>query len=155
MKIKNVEVNNRKKTIDIETVKGRLSLPFSRLELQPTPKNKIVKIFVDKELANHAVTYVLASGDEDSVHVDAFLDYNKDPEFVRQAVLHQLTVKAIGFMKESKLSKHEIMRRLKTSPSQVYRLLDPKNHRKSVDEMLKLLSVLGYRVEWNVVKEVA
>jgi hypothetical protein len=155
MKIRGVTVNNRKKAIEIKTAKGNLSLPFSRLELRPSPKNPISEIYVDRELAAKALTYKLASGDEASVHVDAFLDYNKDPDFLRNAALHQLTVEAIKLMKKSSLSKQEVTRRLKTSPSQLYRLLDPANYSKSIDEMLRLVSVLGYRVEWNIVKEVA
>ncbi len=155
MKIKSVETNNRKKAIEIETSNGRLTLPFSRLELKPSSKNGITNIYVDKELASNAVTYVLASGDEASVHIDAFLDYNKDPELLRNAALHQLTIEAIKLMKKSSLSKQEVIRRLKTSPSQLYRLLDTANYSKSIDEMLRLVSVLGYRVEWSIVKEVA
>lgn len=155
MKIKKVEVNNKKKALEVETQKGKLSLPFSRLDLPPSATNKIVKIYIDKELAQSAITYVLASGREASVHVDAFLDYNKDPEFVRRAALHGLTVEAIKLLEKSKLSKLEVIRRMQTSPSQLYRLLDPKNYRKSVDEMLKLLSTLGYRIEWSVVRDVA
>jgi hypothetical protein len=155
MKIKNVVVNNRKRAIDIETVRARYSLPFSRLELKPSPKNHIVDIQIDKELGSHAVTYHLASGEEASVHVDAFLDYNKDPDLLRNAALHQLTIEAIKFMKRSPLSKQEVIRRLGTSPSQLYRLLDPANYSKSIDEMLRLMSVLGCRVEWKVTDDVA
>jgi len=155
MKIKTVIANNRKKAIEIETVKGWLSLPYSRLTLKPSSKNAIVEIFVDKELASNAVTYVLASGDESSVHSDAFLDYNKDPDFLRITVLHQLTLESVKLMKKSNQSKQEVIRRLKTSPSQLYRLLDPTNYKKSIDEMLRLVAVLGYRVEWSIVKEVA
>ena len=133
MKIKSVGANNRKKAIEIETAKGHLAIPFSRLELKPTLKNGITDIYVDKELASRAVTYVLASGDEASVHLDAFLDYNKDPDFLRNAALHQLTVEAVKLMKKSNLSKQEVIRRLKTSPSQLYRLLDPANYSKSLD----------------------
>ena len=155
MKIKSVALNNKKKTIEIETNKEDFSLPFSRLVLRPTAKNRIVKIYVDKQLANRGVTYLLESGAEDSIHLDAFMDYNKDPEFIRQTIVHQLTVKALELLKKCEISKHEMARRLKTSPSQLYRLLDPANRRKSIDEMLKLLSVLGYRIEWKLVKEVA
>lgn len=155
MKIKVVGANNRKKAIEIGTTKGSFSLPFSRLELKPTARNGIIEIYVDKELASKAVTYVLASGAEASVHVDAFLDYNRDPDFLRNAALHKLTVEAVKLMKKSSLSKQEVIRRLKTSPSQLYRLLDPANYSKSVDEMLRLLSVLGYRVEWRVIEDVA
>ena len=153
MKIKSVRVNNRKKAIEIETPKGWLALPFSKLEIAPTAKNKVTDLYVDKELASKAITYTLASGDEASVHLDAFLDYNKDPDFLRDLVLHKLTVEAVHLMKKSTLSKQEVIRRLRTSPSQLYRLLDPTNYRKSVDEMLKLLSVLGYRIEWQIVAE--
>jgi hypothetical protein len=39
---------------------------------------------------------------------------------------------------KSPLAKRE-QRRLKTSVTQIYRLLDQKNYRKSVDELLRLL----------------
>ena len=155
MKIKNVSVNNRKKSIDIETAKGLFSLPFSRLKLKPTKKNPIAEIFVDKELANHGITYRLATGKEDSIHEDAFLDYNRDPDYLREVILHELSVEANKLIKSVGLSKHEIIRRLSTSPSQLYRLLDTANTRKSVDEMLRLFAVLGSTVELNVVREVA
>jgi hypothetical protein len=58
-------------------------------------------------------------------------------------------------MKASNLSKHEVVRRLRTSPSQLYRLLDSSNYRKSIDEMLRLLTVLGCKIEWSIVKQAA
>jgi hypothetical protein len=47
----------------------------------------------------------------------------------------------------SDLSKREITRALGTSASQLYRLLDPANHAKSVGQMLALLHLLGREVE--------
>ncbi|MBI2606192.1 MAG: XRE family transcriptional regulator [Deltaproteobacteria bacterium] len=155
MKIRRVIVNNKKKSLDIETPKGNFSLPFSRLQLKPTAKDTVAAAHVDSELANVAVTYALASGKEDSVHLDAFLDYNRDPDFLRDLTLHKLTVDARRLFKKSGLSKHELIRRLKTSPSQLYRLLDPANYRKSVDEMLRLLAAMGYRVDLKLVKNAA
>ncbi len=102
-----------------------------------------------------AITYRLSSGQEDSVHLDAFLDYAEDPEFLRKITLHKLTLEARKALKASGLSKQEVTRRLKTSPSQLYRLLDSSNYRKSVDEMLRLLSVLGLTIEWNIVRRAA
>ncbi len=151
MKIQKVAVNNRKKAVEIETRKGTLSLPFSRLPLKPSAKNKIKAIAVDAELGNEAVTYVLESGRAESVHLDAFLDYNRDPDFLRDLTLHKLTLDAVALVRKSDLSKHELVRRLSTSPSQLYRLLDPANKKKSLDEMLRLLAVLGYRVELQLV----
>ncbi len=153
MKIQVVSINQRKKTLDIGTEKGLLSLPFSRLPLKPSARDKLTAAYVDSELARRAVTYCLASGKEESVHLDAFLDYNRDPDFLRNATLHKLSVDALKLVAKSGLSKHELVRRLKTSPSQLYRLLDPANYKKSVDEMLRLLAVLGYRVDMKLVKE--
>lgn len=155
MNIKSVTVNTRKKTIEIDTPKGIFGLPFAKLRVRPTTHNRVATIYVDPELGRRAVTYRLASGQEDSVHIDAFLDYNRDPEFLRKITVHKLSLEAVNAIKASGLSKHEVVRRLKTSPSQLYRLLDPTNYRKSIDEMLRLLSVLGYTVEWCVVKQAA
>ena len=155
MKIKEVSVNNRKKSIEIKTPKGTFNIPFSRLPIKPTSHNKIVEIYVDDELGKSGVTYRLASGQEDSIHADAFLDYNRDPDYLRDVTLHKLTVKTLKVLKNSGLSKHEIIRRLETSPSQLYRLLDPTNYKKSIDEMLRLLSVLGCEIELNVLKRAA
>ncbi|HBA38227.1 MAG TPA: hypothetical protein DCZ05_00335 [Deltaproteobacteria bacterium] len=155
MKIKSVSINNRKKSVEITTRKGILSFPFARLRVKPTAHDKITAIYVDPELGRRAVTYRLASGQEDSVHIDAFLDYNRDPEFLRKITVHKLSLEAANAMKASGLSKHEVVRRLKTSPSQLYRLLDPTNYRKSIDEMLRLLTVLGCKVEWSIVKQAA
>lgn len=151
MKIKSVKINRRKKLIEIEVVKkGLLSMPFSRMRLKPTAKNPIQEAFVDPELGSEAVTYILRSGAEDSLHIDAFLDCNKDPDFLRDLLLYQLTVQAQGHIEKSHLSKNEIARRLKTSPSQLARLLDQKNSSKTVDNMLRLLAVIGCDVELKV-----
>ncbi len=147
MKINSVTLNNRKKTICIETRKGVLEYPFGKLDVRPTAKNGIKEIFVDSELGNEAVTYLLESGKENSVHVDAFLEYNRDPNYLRMLFLFELTIKAQYSMKKAKISKNEVCRRLGTSASQLARLLDQANHKKSVDRMLELLAVLGVNVK--------
>jgi hypothetical protein len=43
--------------------------------------------------------------------------------------------------------RREIIRRLGTSPAQLYRLLDQTNYRKSVDQLLRLLQVLDCDVD--------
>lgn len=155
MKIKSVTLNNRRKTVEIVVQKRCLGLPFSRLRLKPTAKDKICEIYVDPELGHQGITYKLTSGAEDSIPLDAFLDYNKDPDYLKKIHLHKLTLEAHRAMKKSGLSKQEIIRRLGTSPSQLYRLLDHTNHKKSIDEMVRLLTVLGCKVEWNILEPAA
>ena len=47
----------------------------------------------------------------------------------------------------SPLSKREVIRRLGTSATQLYRLLDQTNTRKSIDKLLSLLEVLDCEVD--------
>ena len=69
MKLRSVAINNRKAQIELTTRTGALySLPFSRLDPRPTRRNRIRDAYVDRELANEAVTYVLESGAEGVVH---------------------------------------------------------------------------------------
>ena len=151
MKIKEVRLNFKKKSVEIKPSKGAsLSIPFVKLPKVPTLKDPLISAIVDADLAHRAVTIQYKSGAEESVHLDAFLEYNQDPSHLRELALHDLTLRACEYLEASGLSKHEVIRRLGTSPSQLYRLLDPANTRKSIDEMIKLLAILGYRVEWRI-----
>jgi hypothetical protein len=46
-----------------------------------------------------------------------------------------------------------VARKLSTSPAQLYRLLDPANQTKTLDQMIKLLAALGYELEYRIVKD--
>jgi hypothetical protein len=50
-----------------------------------------------------------------------------------------LTLEAQKRVGASALSRREIIRRLRTSAAQFYRLLDQTNYRKSVDQLVSLL----------------
>jgi hypothetical protein len=56
---------------------------------------------------------------------------------------------------ESSLSKREIVRRLGTSATQLYRLLDQTNYKKSVDQLVSLLQLLECDVDVVVRKKSA
>ena len=150
MKITSVRANNRKRVFEVVTRSGEWSFPYGKTDPSPTPADPIVELFIDPELAREGFTYVLASGAEGSVMMDHVLDYNEDPGYMRDLLLHNLTVEALKRLETTALSKREIIRRLGTSPAQFYRLLDTANYRKSVDKMLALLQVLGCEVEVTV-----
>jgi hypothetical protein len=151
MKIRSVSANNRKAELEIRTTSGRtLPMPFSRLQPQPTAKNRIQEAYVDRELGREAVTYVLESGAEGSVHIEQALEYNEDPAFLSELLLHQLTVEALKRIDSCALSRREIARRLHTSTPQLYRLLDPTNARKGIRQMIALLGVLDCDVSLSV-----
>src|SRR5262245_20016943 len=147
MKIRSVKANNRRKAFEVTAGKKRLSLPFARLELQPTPDDPIERVFVDKELGAEGFTYVLRSGREGTVHIEDVLEDNRDPDHLRDLLLYNLTLEAQKAIAATPLSRREIIRRLGTSPPQLYRLLDQTNYRKSVDQLLRLLRVLDRDVE--------
>ncbi len=154
IKIKEVNYDNKKRCFYIETSRGTLPFPYSKLHLIPTGNNKIKKAYADKEIAYDGFTYILESGDEDTVPVDAVLEYNKDPDYMRQMLLYKLSLKAQKILEKKKINKREVIRRLKTSPAQFYRLIDQAFYGKTVDQMIRLLSALDYSVE-VVIKKVA
>lgn len=150
MKITSVAANNRRRVFEVTTRRGQWPFPYGKAEPEPTASDPLVELFIDPELGREGFTYVLASGAEGSVHIDHVLDYNEEPGYMRDLLLYNLTVEALARMEASRLSKREIIRRLGTSPSQFYRLIDPTNYRKSVDKILSLLQVLGCEVEVTV-----
>lgn len=147
MKIRSVKANNRRKLFEVTVSGKRLVFPFARLEGQPTGEDPLVKVFVDKEIGSEGFTYVLQSGREGTVHVEDVLEYNQDPDYLRDLLLYRLTLEAQNRIAATPLAKREIIRRLGTSPTQLYRLLDQANYRKSIDQMLRLLQVLDCDVD--------
>lgn len=147
MKIQAVSYNNRKKVFQVTSAKGVFMLPYSKVDVRPSAEDPIARVFVDPELGGEGFTYLLRSGKEGTVHSGQVLEYNQDPQYMRDALLYKLTVEAQRRVKASALSKREIMRRLKTSAAQLYRLLDQTNYSKSVDQLLALLHVMDCEVD--------
>ncbi|MEI2720004.1 MAG: hypothetical protein V9E87_07655 [Gemmatimonadales bacterium] len=121
--------------------------PYAKLAVPPTGNDRIVDVYPDPETGREAFTYRLESGTEDTIHLDAVLEYHQDPAYLNELLLHRLTVEAGKALATSELAKREVARRLGTSASQLYRLLDPSHSGKSVGQMLALLHLLGREVE--------
>ena len=147
MKIKTVTANNRKKAFEVSTANDTYSFPYALLRVQPDSDNRIAEVYPDEELGSEGFTYRLLDGQEDTIHLDTVLEYNRDPAYLKDLLLHQLTVEAQRAVESSDLSKRELIRALGTSASQFYRLLDPTNQTKSVGQMLALLHLLGREVD--------
>lgn len=147
MKIRSATHNNRRKAFLVKSSNKSFWLPYSKVDPQPTGNDPIASIFVDKELGGEGFGYVLESGKEGTVHSEQVLEYNQDTRYLRDALLYKLTIEAQKRVHTSPLSKREIIRRLNTSATQFYRLLDQTNYRKSIDQLLSLLHVLECDVE--------
>jgi hypothetical protein len=132
---------------EVRTSTKTLAFPFSKAEPAPTAEDPVTELSVDAEAGREAFSYVLHSGRTGTVHVEQVLEYNQDPTYLRDLLLYRLTLEAQKRVEKSPLSKREIVRRLGTSASQLYRLLDQTNYRKSVDQLLALLQVLNCDVD--------
>jgi len=152
MKIKRVSANNRKKAFEIQTTSSVYTLPYAVLRVRPDAGNRIEEVLPDEELGREGFTYRLADGQEDTIHIDAVLEYNRDPTYMNDVLIHRLTLEAQRAVEASEISKRELIRALGTSASQFYRLLDPANRRKSVGQLITLLHVLGREVDVVVSK---
>lgn len=148
MKIRSVDLNLRQKAFIVTTASSILPFPFSKLDPQPTSRDPIVRVYVDPELAMSGFTYILRSGKENSVVLDQVLEYNRDPDYLRKIVLHKMTIHARKLLSESKASRREIIRRMDSSPTQFYRLIDATFYNKTIDQMVRLLSALDCNVDF-------
>ena len=147
MKVRAVKCNNRRKAFEIRTSTKRLIFPFAKIDPQPAADDPIARVFVDEDLGREGFTYVLKSGREGTVHIEQVLEYNREPDYLRDLLLYKLTIEAQAQVEASPLSRREIIRRLGTSAAQFYRLLDQTNYRKSVDQVVALLQVLNCEVD--------
>jgi hypothetical protein len=142
VKVRSVSVNNRRKAFEVRTSGRRLLMPFAKVEPRPSATDPVVRTFVDREIGSEGFSYTLRSGREGTVHVEQVLEYNKDPDHLRDQLLYNLTLEAQKRVAKSPLSRRELIRRLGTSATQFYRLLDQTNYRKSVDQLVSLLQIL-------------
>lgn len=147
MKIRGVRINNRRKMFEVKTSTRRLLIPFAKVDPKPTAGNPVVRAYVDREIGSEGFGYVLRSGREGTLHIEQVLEYNKDPDHLRDQLLYRLTIEAQKRVGASALSRREIIRRLRTSAAQFYRLLDQTNYRKSIDQLLSLLQILDCDVQ--------
>jgi hypothetical protein len=152
MKISEVTADSRKRVFTIRAARSEYVFPYSKLRVAPSAEDPIEVAYADPELGKEAFTYRLRSGAEDTVHLDEVREFAKDPEYLQELLLHSLTIEARRGLEESGLGKRQVSRLLGTSPTQLYRLLDPANQKKSVGQMLALLHLVDRDVSLVVKK---
>jgi hypothetical protein len=150
MKIFKVTANNRKHAFEVRTRRQTFLFPYAKTDPAPLRTDRVAEVFVDPELGNEGFTYRLDSGAEGSVHIDAVLEHNEDPSLMAELTLYRLTQDAQKRFEASGLSVRDVSRWLGTSPTQLYRLLDPTNYTKSVRQLISLLYLLGCEVDVEV-----
>jgi hypothetical protein len=147
VKIRSVRLNNKKKGFEVAASGKKYVFPYVKARPSPTSDDPVTRVYVDKELGGEGFTYELQSGKTGIVHVEQVLEYNRDPNYLRDLMLYKLTIEAQRRIADSPLSKREIVRRLGTSATQLYRLLDQTNYKKSLDQLVSLLQLLECDVD--------
>ena len=147
MKITSVSADQRKRTFVVRTPKGVFELPYAKADPAPSEGDQVAAVHVDEELGREAFTYELESGAEGTVHIDRVLDYHREPGYMADLLLYKLTVEAQNRLDRNGIGTRQLARRMKTSPSQLCRLLDTTNYRKSVRQILSLLHALDCEVD--------
>lgn len=147
MKIRAVQANNRRRMFVVRVGAALLFFPYSKAQPVAAAGDLVARVAIDDELGREAFDFELRSGRTGTVHVEQVLEYNRDPSYMRDLLLYRLTLEAQSRAAASPLSKREIARRLGTSATQLYRLLDQTNYAKSTDRMLDLLRVLDCEVD--------
>ena len=147
MKIRSVRFNNKRKDFAVGASGKTYAFPYAKARPTPTSDDPVTRVYLDKELGGEGFIYELQSGKTATVHVEQILEYNRDPNYLRDLMLYKLTVEAQRRIADSPLSKREIVRRLGTSATQLYRLLDQTNYKKSLDQLISLLQLLECNVD--------
>ena len=143
MKIRSVRFSNPKQAFEVATWSKTFRFPYGKAEPAPTADDPVVSCLVDDELAREAFVATTKSGRETTVHIEQVLEYHRDPGYLHDLFLYELTLEAQRRVGASGLSREEIIHRLGISEAQFDRLLDQTNYRKSVDRVLNLLHVLN------------
>ena len=147
MKVRSVVANNRRKAFEVRVARAVLPFPYSKAVPAPVQGDPVVRATVDTELAREAFVFELRSGRSGTVHVEQVLEHNQDPSYLRDLLLYKVTLEAQKRLADGPSSKREICRRLGTSATQLYRLLDQTNYGKSIDQLLRLMRVLDCDVD--------
>jgi predicted XRE-type DNA-binding protein len=148
MKITGVSIDRRRKELVIVAGRRTFCYPMALLPV----KEELVDAVADQEIGREGVECRFASGRVETIHLDDIRAQLGDAGHAKEVLLYELTLKAQELMKERGLSRRALCRLLATSPAQVYRLLDQTCSSKSIDKMVELLRVLGYRVSFEVTR---
>jgi hypothetical protein len=147
MKIRSVTFNNKRKNFEVKASGKTYAFPYVKAMPSPKSDDPVSRAYMDRELGGEGFSYELQSGKSGTVHLEQVLEYNQDPNYLRDLMLYKLTLEAQRRIEHSPLSKREISRRLGTSATQLYRLLDQTNYKKSLDQLVSLLQLLECDVE--------
>jgi len=155
---KALKPNYRKGVLEITLQEGRKltrhNLPFAALTgTRVSSKNRFVSIDIDEEVGRQGATFVLSDGTGGDLPAD-FVLYYCDPTY-DWSPINQLKRALRDKLDRSKLSVRVLADALRTSPSQVVRLLEANRGSKQLLQLFKLAELAGYRVSFTLKRKPA
>ena len=148
-KFKKVGFDNKKRVFHLEYTTGlKIDCPYSALCI----RDKVIEAGPDPEVGRHSFYFTLNNGKTDYVPYDQPLHIVQNPEYVRENTLYEMTALLNRLIKESKVPKRELARRLGTSLSQLARLLDTTNYKKELSRLIEIAAMLNYEFKWSFKK---
>ena len=148
--ISRIYADYRSKGFFVHMGERKLLYPFVMLDPRPGLKDRMLRVYADEKLGREVIHYVLQSGRQGRISAEDVLLYYREPSDLRGKVLYTLTIEALERIQQCPLSQRQILKRLRTSASQLDRLLDASNFYKSINGVLDLLEVLGCDVDITV-----
>ena len=153
-----IRPNYRKSVLEVTLQEGRkrarYNLPFSAFKgKRISSRNRLVSIDIDEELGGQGATFVLADGTRGDLPAD-FVLYVCDPTY-DWSPINQLKRVLRDKLDASDLSVRVLADALRTSPSQVVRLLEENRGSKQLLQLLKLADLAGYRVTFTLKRKPA
>jgi hypothetical protein len=148
-KFKKVEFNNKKRVFKLSYNSGLVvECPYAALGI----KEKVVEAAPDKEVGGHSFYFILENGKQDYVPFDQPLYISNNPDYMRQELMFELTMNILSIIEDVGISKRELARSLKTSVTQINRLLDQTNYNKDLSRLIQIASLLNYDFDWEFKK---
>ena len=157
-KFKAIKPNYRKGVLEVTLQEGRkltrYNLPFAAFKgTRASSKNRFVSIDIDEELGRQGATFLMADGTRGDLPADFGL-YCCDPTY-DWAPVNQPKRVLRDKLDASRLSVRVLAEALKTSPSQVVRLLEENRGSKQLLQLLKLAELAGYRITFTLKRKPA
>ena len=149
MKFKSVTFCNRKKRINtIYSNNKEYEVHYSELGIKRNIKN----ILIDTETKGLSLIIELDDGELNYMPYDQILYLRKDPEYMLKLHIQHIVADIKKALKEQKISKAFLRDALKTSDSQLNRLLDSKKINKNLFQLYKLSNLLKLEPEFCLKK---
>lgn len=148
-KIRAASFDNRRRTLAVEYTSGKtVEVHYGQLGI----RKRVAMVWVDKETRGRSVGIRFENGSEDFMPYDQPLALAKDPEYLLRSQMERVVARIRGVLAKKGISKRYLAEQLGTSDNQVQRLLDPNLLNKNLEQLYRIVTLVGLELEWTIKK---